>query len=73
MNMIHSDVGITHQKPAHFLDIRDFDRATLRHLFDLARRLKHPASRAARPLIGKSLTLIFEKPSKLRCVSSAAT
>jgi len=69
MNMIHSDAGIVHQKPAHFLDIRDFDRATLRHLFDLARRLKHPASRAARPLVGKSLTLIFEKPSTRTRVS----
>ena len=68
MNMIHGSAGAT-QKPANFLDIRDFDRATLRHLLDLARRLKHPASRAARPLIGKSLALIFEKPSTRTRVS----
>ncbi len=57
------------RKPAHFLDIRDFDRATLRHLLDLATRLKHPASRAARPLVGKCLALIFEKPSTRTRVS----
>jgi len=68
MNMMHPSAAGT-QKPAHFLDLRDFDRAALRHLLDLAIRLKHPASRAARPLIGKTLALIFEKPSTRTRVS----
>jgi len=55
--------------PRHFLDIRDFDRARLRHLLDLAVQLKDPASRALRPLAGKSLALIFEKPSTRTRVS----
>ena len=67
MNVIHTPTQA--RKPAHFLDIRDFDRAALRHLLDLATRLKHPASRAARPLVGNSLALIFEKPSTRTRVS----
>jgi ornithine carbamoyltransferase len=56
--------------PRHFLDLDDFDPATLRSLIDSARRMK--AARAGRPrgapddtalLAGRMLALVFEKPS----------
>lgn len=52
----------------HFLDLRDFDPSTLRHMLDVAADLKrHP--RAAKPLAGKTLAMIFEKPSTRTRVS----
>jgi ornithine carbamoyltransferase len=57
--------------PRHFLDIADHDRATLRAILDDAVRLK--ASRrepdGPRPLAGKTLALIFDKPSTRTRVS----
>ena len=53
--------------PRHFLDLRDFDPATLRHMLDLASGLKR--GRGARPLAGRTLALIFEKPSTRTRVS----
>ena len=55
--------------PRHFLDLRDFDRATLRQMLDLALRLKQASGRSSRPLAGKTLALIFEKPSTRTRVS----
>ncbi|MDE2007997.1 MAG: ornithine carbamoyltransferase [Rhodospirillales bacterium] len=53
--------------PRHFLDLRDFDRATLRRMLDLAAGFKRGG--AARPLAGRTLALIFEKPSTRTRVS----
>ena len=54
--------------PRHFLDLRDHDPATLRHILDLARAYKTKL-RADRPLEGRTLALIFEKPSTRTRVS----
>jgi ornithine carbamoyltransferase len=46
-----------------FLTIRDFDSGELQHLLDLARDIKANPGRFAESLKGKTLALIFEKPS----------
>ncbi len=53
--------------PRHFLDLRDFDAATLRDMLDTGSAFKR--GRGARPLEGKTLALIFEKPSTRTRVS----
>lgn len=57
--------------PKHFLDIDRFDRATLRTILERGRTLKQargtPA--ATMPLTGKTLVMIFEKPSTRTRVS----
>ncbi len=61
------------QPPKHFLDIDRFDTATIRHILDLARACKrgeHPLG--PEPLKGKSLAMIFEKPSTRTRVSFEA-
>ncbi len=59
--------------PRHFLDLRDFDTGTLRQMLDVAAHYKKArgvSSRAmGRPLAGKTLALIFEKPSTRTRVS----
>jgi len=64
--------------PRHFLDLRDFDPATLRRMLDLAAGLKRTHDTGpggpvpgpgSRPLAGKTLALIFEKPSTRTRVS----
>jgi len=58
--------------PRHFIDIRDHDPATLRHMLDVAGSLKRALKAGApgsRPLAGKVLALIFEKPSTRTRVS----
>jgi ornithine carbamoyltransferase len=55
--------------PRHFLDLRDFDRATLRHMLDIARGFKRAGGVSSRPLAGKTVALIFEKPSTRTRVS----
>lgn len=55
--------------PRHFLDLRDFDTATLRWMIDLAGRLKRRETGIDRPLAGKTLALIFDKPSTRTRVS----
>ncbi len=52
----------------HFLDLRDFDGTTLRRMLDDARRFKSDRV-GHRPLAGKTLALIFEKPSTRTRVS----
>jgi ornithine carbamoyltransferase len=57
--------------PRHFLDIDQFDKATLRRILDLGaafKRGKPPAGQVAR-LAGKTLVMIFEKPSTRTRVS----
>jgi ornithine carbamoyltransferase len=55
--------------PRHFLDLRDFDTATLRQMLDVAAHYKKARGLQSRPLIGKTLALIFEKPSTRTRVS----
>jgi ornithine carbamoyltransferase len=54
--------------PRHFLELADFDQATLRHILSLGTGFQ----RGARPpaaLAGKTLALLFEKPSTRTRVS----
>jgi len=58
--------------PRHFIDIRDHDSATLRRMLDVASGYKRALKSGAatpRPLAGKTLALIFEKPSTRTRVS----
>jgi ornithine carbamoyltransferase len=55
--------------PRHFLDLRDFDTATLRQMLDVAAHYKMARGVASRPLTGKTIALIFEKPSTRTRVS----
>ncbi len=55
--------------PRHFLDLRDFDTQTLRQMLDAAAGFKRAKALASRPLAGKTLALIFEKPSTRTRVS----
>jgi len=55
--------------PRHFLDLRDFDTATLRQMLDVASGFKRAGGVTSRPLAGKTLALIFEKPSTRTRVS----
>jgi ornithine carbamoyltransferase len=59
----------------HFLDLIDVPKATLRGIIDAsmsmksARKTQKPGSRDAWPLAGKSLAMIFDKPSTRTRVS----
>jgi ornithine carbamoyltransferase len=53
----------------HFLDLRDFDQKTLRQMLDIASGFKAAGGVSSRPLAGKMLALIFEKPSTRTRVS----
>src|SRR6201994_447391 len=55
--------------PRHFLELRDFDTATLRQMLDVASGFKRAGGVTSRPLAGKTLALIFEKPSTRTRVS----
>jgi ornithine carbamoyltransferase len=63
----------TMTRPRHFLDIADFTHAELRHILDLAKSLKAKRVKGAppveRPLAGKYLAMIFDKPSTRTRVS----
>jgi ornithine carbamoyltransferase len=54
--------------PRHFLEIMDHDSATLRRMLDLGAAAKRGAI-AGQPLAGKTVALIFEKPSTRTRVS----
>ncbi len=47
----------------HFLDIEAFDQSTLRNMLDLGTAFKKGTAANNRPLAGKFLALVFEKPS----------
>lgn len=64
-----SESGAAPSGPRHFLDLRDFDTATLRHMLDIANGFKQAGGVSSRPLSGKTLALIFEKPSTRTRVS----
>ena len=63
-----ADQSAKHEGPRHFIDLRDFDNATLRQMLDVAANFKRGAV-SSRPLAGKTLALIFEKPSTRTRVS----
>lgn len=60
-------------RPRHFLDICDFTGEELRHILDLAKTLKARRVKGLppveRPLAGKYLAMIFDKPSTRTRVS----
>jgi ornithine carbamoyltransferase len=61
--------------PRHFLDLDRIDRGELRRILDLGHAYKKPvvngatALRDGRPLAGKTLAMVFEKPSTRTRVS----
>jgi ornithine carbamoyltransferase len=57
------------QAPKHFLDLRDFSTAALRAMLAEAARFKRTRVGGKKPLAGKTLALIFEKPSTRTRVS----
>ncbi|GGG45945.1 ornithine carbamoyltransferase [Caldovatus sediminis] len=56
------------EPPRHFLELMDLEPATLRRMLDLAVQAKRGAV-AGKPLAGKTVALIFEKPSTRTRVS----
>jgi ornithine carbamoyltransferase len=57
--------------PKHFLDLDGFEASTLRSILDHGRAMKREtkAGKSPRPLEGKTLAMIFEKPSTRTRVS----
>jgi ornithine carbamoyltransferase len=53
----------------HFLDLIDIPAAELRHMIDSARAMKARRAANDRPLAGKTLAMIFERPSTRTRVS----
>jgi ornithine carbamoyltransferase len=58
----------TNRNARHFLDLDDFDTATLRSILERGNSLKK-GGRTGKPLAGKTLAMIFEKPSTRTRVS----
>lgn len=56
------------QAPRHFLEIMDFDAASLRRMLDLGEKAKR-GEVTGKPLAGKTVALLFEKPSTRTRVS----
>ena len=54
--------------PRHFLDLKDFDLATLRSMLGMAGHFKQERD-GSKPLAGRTLAMIFEKPSTRTRVS----
>ena len=59
--------------PRHFLDLTDVDAKELRRILDMAASIKKARRKgehaASRPLTGKTLAMIFDKPSTRTRVS----
>jgi ornithine carbamoyltransferase len=66
MNALPQPLPVTETR--HFLDLCDFDSATLRRILDIASQLKRGGGTRA-PLAGRTLALLFEKPSTRTRVS----
>ncbi len=56
-------------KQKHLVSLRDYTRGELEEVFDLARRVKADPGAYAQALRGKSLAMIFQKPSTRTRVS----
>jgi ornithine carbamoyltransferase len=65
---LRREAGIP-EPPRHFIDLRDFDTATLRRMLQDSMALKAAGRDGSRPLAGKMIALIFEKPSTRTRVS----
>ncbi|MBI3322208.1 MAG: ornithine carbamoyltransferase [Candidatus Omnitrophica bacterium] len=50
-------------KPRHFVAVRDLTAEQITKLFRVAKRLKQARNHHPRPLVGKTLGLLFQKPS----------
>ena len=50
-------------KPRHLITLQDLDRSMILQLFRTASELKQEKGSSARPLAGKTLGLLFQKPS----------
>lgn len=61
--------GMASKSLRHFLDLDRLNAATLRDVLDLGRAVKAGEAGAAKPLAGKALAMIFEKPSTRTRVS----
>ena len=57
------------ERVRHFLDLIDVPAADLRRMIEAARAMKAKRDRADRPLAGKTLAMIFERPSTRTRVS----
>lgn len=68
MSAVLKMAGGEREVPRHFLEIMDHDPATLRRMLDLAAQTKR-GQLGGKPLSGKSVALIFEKPSTRTRVS----
>jgi ornithine carbamoyltransferase len=55
--------------PRHFLDLDRVDAAELRRILDIGRAFKKDGRSAGKPLAGRTLAMIFEKPSTRTRVS----
>ncbi len=64
-----SNAGESQPPLRHFLDLRDFEQTTLRHMLDIASGYKEAGKVSSRPFAGKTLAMIFEKPSTRTRVS----
>jgi len=62
-------IDIKSGAPRHFLDLRHFSSAELRALLDSAAAFKRNRGNGKKPLAGKTLAMIFEKPSTRTRVS----
>ncbi|MFI4986979.1 MAG: ornithine carbamoyltransferase [Alphaproteobacteria bacterium] len=56
-------------QPRHFLDLDRFDGATLRRMLEMGKAFKRGEGVADQPLKGKTLAMMFEKPSTRTRVS----
>ena len=63
------DIDTGAEPPRHFLDLRHFEPGVLRQMLDVSRGFKQAGVPNSRPLAGKTLAMIFEKPSTRTRVS----
>ncbi|HXB55657.1 MAG TPA: ornithine carbamoyltransferase [Vicinamibacteria bacterium] len=59
-------------KQRHFVSLKDYARAEILELFDMAREIKSNPARYAQALAGRTLAMIFQKPSTRTRVSFEA-